>query len=169
MPVSWFVLFCDLNLPGTLRGTLQKIYRAHSGKHSRKHSENYSAHSRKPPEIYRAHSRKHIQNYRAHSRKPPENYQAHSRKHSENYRAHSHSVAFFGSIGSHRKNYEVMVVWNILSALVRKITNGEPMEGHGPVESIAPLRGNILASPLHGIPRGDPYDPGVRRDPRCVA
>ena len=32
-----------------------------------------------------------------------------------------------------------------------------------------PSQGKTLASPLHGTPRGDPYDPGVRRDPRWVA
>ena len=55
VPTNWFVLFCDLNLPGTLRwhtsknlpgtlqktfrkqlpGTLRKIYWAHSGKFTR--------------------------------------------------------------------------------------------------------------------------------------
>ena len=126
------------NLPGTLRGGLQKIYRAHSGKHS---ENDYRAHSGKPSEIYRAHSRKHCQNYRARSRKPQENYRAHYRKHPENYRAHSCSVAFFGFISRHWKNYEMMAVQNILSALVCKITNREPMESHramGPWKALPP-------------------------------
>ena len=76
VPTNSFVLFCDLNLPGTLRCTVQKIYQAHSGQHS---ENNYQAHSGKftghTPENLPGTLRK---NYRAQSRKPSENYQAHS-------------------------------------------------------------------------------------------